>query len=114
MLKPFLLTLILTLQRKDLKVLYVMKLCPFVLVSLIHYKVFNNSSHYMNVFLFTEIVCASMLKCQRLLDSPTDIKDDEALKRLHYINAFGLEKFCATMYRMPKVVEEHPNVRKTI
>ncbi|KAL0868459.1 hypothetical protein ABMA27_007948 [Loxostege sticticalis] len=60
---------------------------------------------------FKEIVCASLLKCQRLLDSPTDIKDDEALKRLHYINAFGLEKFCATMYTMPKVVEEHPNIK---
>lgn len=36
--------------------------------------------------------------------------ENEALSKLHYVNAFGLEKFCAFMYRLPKFIEAHPNV----
>lgn len=59
---------------------------------------------------FSEILCASLSKCQRLLDIPLNISEENALQRLHYIDAFGLKKFSAVMYKMPAIIEEHPEV----
>ncbi|XP_028169570.1 DNA repair protein RAD51 homolog 3-like isoform X1 [Ostrinia furnacalis] len=59
---------------------------------------------------FKEIVSASQTKCQQLLETPI-VSNKDPLHRLHYINAFGLEKFCATMYRMPSVIEDHPQIK---
>ncbi|CAD0204848.1 unnamed protein product [Chrysodeixis includens] len=60
---------------------------------------------------FREILSASLLRCQSILEGPLQVTEDQALDKLHYVNAFGLEKFCAFMYTLPKFVEAHPNVR---
>ena len=61
-------------------------------------------------YFVSEILSASLLRCQSILDEPLRITEDEALSKLHYVNAFGLEKFCAFMYQLPKFIGEHPNV----
>ncbi|CAB3233395.1 unnamed protein product [Arctia plantaginis] len=58
-----------------------------------------------------EILSASFLRCQKVLDEPLQISEDEALKRLHYVNAFGLESYCSLMHTLPKFIAEHPNVK---
>ncbi|KAJ8711781.1 hypothetical protein PYW08_008735 [Mythimna loreyi] len=60
---------------------------------------------------FREILSASLLKCQSVLGEPLQITEEDALNKLHYVNAFGLEKFCAFMYRLSKFITEHPNVK---
>ncbi|XP_013186253.1 DNA repair protein RAD51 homolog 3 [Amyelois transitella] len=60
---------------------------------------------------YKEILKASVIKCQRLLEDSARLSEQEALKKLHYVNAFGLEKFCSFMYRLPKFAEENPNMR---
>ncbi|XP_035453120.2 DNA repair protein RAD51 homolog 3 isoform X1 [Spodoptera frugiperda] len=60
---------------------------------------------------FREILSASLLRCQTILGEPLQMTENEALSKLHYVNAFGLEKFCAFMYRLPKFIEAHPNVK---
>ncbi|CAK1593947.1 unnamed protein product [Parnassius mnemosyne] len=59
---------------------------------------------------FKEILSACLLKCQKLLNLPINANNEEALKKLHYVNAFGLEKFCALMHQLPKLIEEN-NIR---
>ncbi|KAH9642715.1 hypothetical protein HF086_002985 [Spodoptera exigua] len=49
-------------------------------------------------------------RCQSILGEPLQLTEDEALSKLHYVNAFGLEKFCAFMYRLPNFLGAHPNV----
>lgn len=60
---------------------------------------------------FREILSASLLRCQKIMDVPIRCTEDDALKRLHYVNAFGLENYCSLMYRLPKFIAEHPNIR---
>ncbi|XP_072933348.1 DNA repair protein RAD51 homolog 3-like [Epargyreus clarus] len=60
---------------------------------------------------FKDILFASLSKCQRILDVSLQISVESALSRLHYVNAFGLEKFCAFMATLPSFVHENPNVR---
>lgn len=60
-----------------------------------------------------EILSASLLRCQSILDEPLQMTEEDALNRLHYVNAFGLDKFCAFMYRLPRFIGEHPNVRNS-
>ncbi|XP_059051939.1 DNA repair protein RAD51 homolog 3 isoform X2 [Achroia grisella] len=60
---------------------------------------------------FKDIVVASLLKCQSVLSFPTVINEEDALKKLHYVNAFGIEKFCAFIYGLRRFVEEHSNIR---
>lgn len=64
--------------------------------------------------LFSEILSASLLRCQSILEEPLQVTEDEALDKLNYVNAFGLEKFCAFMYMLPKFIAEHPNVRLSL
>lgn len=59
-----------------------------------------------------EILFASLNKCQSLLDTSIAVREEDALKKIHYVNAIGLEKFCATIQRLPKLIQEHPNVNK--
>ncbi|CAG9793288.1 unnamed protein product [Diatraea saccharalis] len=56
---------------------------------------------------FQEIVVASLTKCYRLLDYHTQVDEEAALEKLHYVNAFGLERYCALMLRLPDIVEQH-------
>ncbi|XP_030031448.1 DNA repair protein RAD51 homolog 3 isoform X1 [Manduca sexta] len=60
---------------------------------------------------FREILNATILRCQRLIETPLNYIEEDCLDKLHYINAFGLEKFCAFMYRMSTFIEEHPKVK---
>ncbi|XP_047034308.1 DNA repair protein RAD51 homolog 3 isoform X1 [Helicoverpa zea] len=60
---------------------------------------------------FREILSATLLKCQSILGKPLQMTEDEALRKLHYVDAFGLEKFCTFMYRLPKFIAEHPKVK---
>ncbi|XP_075984908.1 RAD51 DNA repair protein spindle D isoform X2 [Anticarsia gemmatalis] len=60
---------------------------------------------------FREILSASIRRCQKLLDVPLEITEDDALKKLHYVNAFGLENYCALMYQLPSFIANHPNIR---
>ncbi|PZC76943.1 hypothetical protein B5X24_HaOG203987 [Helicoverpa armigera] len=60
---------------------------------------------------FREILSATLLKCQSILGKPLQMTEDEALRKLHYVDAFGLEKFCAFMYRLPRFIAEHPKVK---
>ncbi|XP_053615614.1 DNA repair protein RAD51 homolog 3 [Plodia interpunctella] len=60
---------------------------------------------------YKEILKASIAKCQRLLDDPTILNEEDALKRLHYVNAFGLEQFCTFMHCLPKLIIEYPNIK---
>lgn len=62
------------------------------------------------LLIFLEILFASLSKCQRLLDTSISISEEEALKKLHYVNAFGLEKFCAFLYQLPNFLQSRPNV----
>ncbi|RVE44402.1 hypothetical protein evm_010932 [Chilo suppressalis] len=55
---------------------------------------------------FRDILIGSLEKCNRLLDSPTEINEEAALNKLHYVNAFGLEKYCAFMLRLPNLIEK--------
>lgn len=68
---------------------------------------------YFLLFL-SEILFASLNKCQSLLETSIAVPEEDALKKFHYINAFGLEKFCASIQQLPKLIQEHPNVSKFI
>lgn len=59
---------------------------------------------------FSEILSATLTKCHKLLEE-FNVSEDEALKNVHYVSAFGLEKFCAFMYQLPKFLAEENNVR---
>lgn len=61
-------------------------------------------------FFFSEILSASLKRYQKLLQTPQGFREDDALKKLHYVNAFGLNKFCAFMLRLPTFIAEHPGV----
>ncbi|XP_013147584.1 PREDICTED: DNA repair protein RAD51 homolog 3-like isoform X3 [Papilio polytes] len=58
---------------------------------------------------FTEILSATLTKCHKLLEE-CNMSEEEALKNVHYVGAFGLEKFCAFMYQLPKFLAEENNV----
>ncbi|XP_049884827.1 DNA repair protein RAD51 homolog 3-like isoform X2 [Pectinophora gossypiella] len=58
---------------------------------------------------FREILRASISRCQQLLDIPFKTREEDALKKLHYVNALGIEKFCAFILRLPKIIEEKSN-----
>ncbi|XP_049884826.1 DNA repair protein RAD51 homolog 3-like isoform X1 [Pectinophora gossypiella] len=60
---------------------------------------------------FREILRASISRCQQLLDIPFKTREEDALKKLHYVNALGIEKFCAFILRLPKIIEEKSNVK---
>ncbi|XP_013165843.1 PREDICTED: DNA repair protein RAD51 homolog 3 [Papilio xuthus] len=60
---------------------------------------------------FREILSATLSKCEMLLDGQFNVSEEEALKNLHYVGAFGLEKFCAFMYQLPKFLTEESNIR---
>lgn len=60
---------------------------------------------------FREILSESLMTCQNILDKPLQITEDEALKKLHYVNAFGLEKYCALMHRLPEFISDNPNIK---
>ncbi|XP_049884828.1 DNA repair protein RAD51 homolog 3-like isoform X3 [Pectinophora gossypiella] len=62
---------------------------------------------------FREILRASISRCQQLLDIPFKTREEDALKKLHYVNALGIEKFCAFILRLPKIIEEKSNVLLT-
>ncbi|CAK1545557.1 unnamed protein product [Leptosia nina] len=59
---------------------------------------------------FKEILSASLERCRKML---SDRKYDEnaALKRLHYVKALGLERFCSLIHMLPDIISERPNVR---
>ncbi|KAI5633380.1 hypothetical protein NE865_13885 [Phthorimaea operculella] len=59
---------------------------------------------------FREILSASLERCRQLLDIPFTIREEEALKKMHYVNAFGLDKFCALLHSLPRFIEEHSNI----
>ncbi|XP_013147583.1 PREDICTED: DNA repair protein RAD51 homolog 3-like isoform X2 [Papilio polytes] len=62
---------------------------------------------------FTEILSATLTKCHKLLEE-CNMSEEEALKNVHYVGAFGLEKFCAFMYQLPKFLAEENNIRLII
>jgi hypothetical protein len=59
----------------------------------------------------SDVVIASIKKCHTLLGISTKINEVDVLKRLHYVNALGLETFCAFMHKLPNFIEQQPNVR---
>ncbi|XP_045504354.1 DNA repair protein RAD51 homolog 3-like isoform X1 [Colias croceus] len=59
---------------------------------------------------FKEILHASREKCKSILNVEHSNRE-EALKKLHYVNAFGLEKFCSFIYSLSQVIAERPCVR---
>lgn len=63
---------------------------------------------------FLEILYASLEKCQRILGTPISMYGEETLKKLHYVKAIGLEKFCSFMYQLENIIFEKPNVIKQI
>ncbi|CAF4880054.1 unnamed protein product [Pieris macdunnoughi] len=63
---------------------------------------------------FKEILSASMEKCGNILNTAKSNCESDHLKRLHYVNAFGLEKFCSLIFTLPQLVTERPNVRLII
>ncbi|CAH2054405.1 unnamed protein product, partial [Iphiclides podalirius] len=60
---------------------------------------------------FQEILSACSTKCQKLLCKANNKNEEQSLKQLHYVNAFGLEKFCAFMHQLPKFIAEHNSIR---
>lgn len=60
---------------------------------------------------FKEILYASLEKCQRILGTPISIYEEEVLKKLHYVKAIGLEKFCSFMYQLENLIFEKPNIK---
>lgn len=42
------------------------------------------------------------------------LSETQALKKLHYVKAFGLEKYCAFMNRLPEFVAGNPKVNTII
>ncbi|KAJ2954761.1 hypothetical protein O0L34_g3064 [Tuta absoluta] len=60
---------------------------------------------------FREILSASLERCRQLLDIEFTIREEESLKKIHYVNAFGLDKFCALLHSLPRFIEEHSNVK---
>ncbi|KAM3961141.1 DNA repair protein RAD51 homolog 3 [Aphomia sociella] len=60
---------------------------------------------------FKDIVTACLKKCQMLLDNSIEINEEDTMKKLHYVNAFGIEMFCSFMYTLRRFIEEHPNIR---
>ncbi|KAJ0172193.1 hypothetical protein K1T71_012166 [Dendrolimus kikuchii] len=87
---------------------------PKVLGGLNAEALFIDTNTNFTVSRFIEILNASLTKCQMLLDTPIDIGKDSSLEKLHYVKTIGLEKFCAFLYRLPKFMEEHPNVKLII
>ncbi|XP_026332050.1 DNA repair protein RAD51 homolog 3 [Hyposmocoma kahamanoa] len=60
---------------------------------------------------FKEILFASLDRCRKLLSMPLDFRENDALKKLHYVNAFGLTKFCAFLHRLPRFIVQHPRIK---
>ncbi|XP_068619754.1 DNA repair protein RAD51 homolog 3 [Battus philenor] len=60
---------------------------------------------------FEEILQATLAKCYKLLNNSLNINQEEALKKLHYVNAFGFEKFCAFMHQLPQLFTDGTNIR---
>ncbi|XP_041983055.1 DNA repair protein RAD51 homolog 3-like isoform X2 [Aricia agestis] len=60
---------------------------------------------------FKEILDGSLTRCQGLLKSKQVINEDQAIRRLHHVNAFGIEKFCAFLHNIPNFLISRPNVR---
>ncbi|KAL4716241.1 hypothetical protein ACJJTC_004735 [Scirpophaga incertulas] len=60
---------------------------------------------------FKETVVGSLNRCHKLLENPAEVDELAALRRLHYVNAFGLEKFCAFMYQLPNVINKHDKIK---
>ncbi|XP_047537326.1 DNA repair protein RAD51 homolog 3 [Vanessa atalanta] len=60
---------------------------------------------------FKEILFSSLAKCQRIMDSSIPIREEDALKKFHYVKAIGLEKFCAFLYQLPNFIRNKPNVK---
>ncbi|XP_031770587.2 uncharacterized protein LOC113520380 isoform X2 [Galleria mellonella] len=70
----------------------------------------DTNTHF-TPYRFKDIVTASLKKCQMVLNCPIVTSEEDVLKRLHYVNAFGIEKFCAFMHTLSRFVDEHPNIR---
>ncbi|XP_045779349.1 DNA repair protein RAD51 homolog 3-like isoform X2 [Maniola jurtina] len=83
---------------------------PKVLGGLCSEALYIDTNTNFTICRFREILFASLAKCQRLLETSISINEEEALKKLHYVNAFGLEKFCAFLYQLPNFMKSRPNV----
>lgn len=65
---------------------------------------------YNILFTFLEILFSSIGKCQAIMGSSILIKEEDALKKFHYVKAFGLEKFCSFLYQLPNFLTDKPHV----
>ncbi|XP_069361859.1 DNA repair protein RAD51 homolog 3 isoform X2 [Maniola hyperantus] len=83
---------------------------PKVLGGLYSEALYIDTNTNFTICRFKEILFASLAKCQRLLETSISINEEEALKKLHCVNAFGLEKFCAFLYQLPNFIKSRPNV----
>ncbi|XP_045779348.1 DNA repair protein RAD51 homolog 3-like isoform X1 [Maniola jurtina] len=84
---------------------------PKVLGGLCSEALYIDTNTNFTICRFREILFASLAKCQRLLETSISINEEEALKKLHYVNAFGLEKFCAFLYQLPNFMKSRPNIK---
>ncbi|XP_073959478.1 DNA repair protein RAD51 homolog 3-like isoform X2 [Choristoneura fumiferana] len=84
---------------------------PKILGGLSAEALFVDTNTNFNIHRFKEILFASLSKCQSLLDTSIAVQEEDALKKIHYINAIGLEKFCASIKQLPKLIQEHPNIK---
>ncbi|CAH2095379.1 unnamed protein product [Euphydryas editha] len=63
---------------------------------------------------FKEILFSSLAKCQEIMGSSILIKEEDALKKFHYVKAFGLENFCAFLYQLPNFLSDKPHIKLII
>ncbi|KAG7309300.1 hypothetical protein JYU34_005242 [Plutella xylostella] len=63
---------------------------------------------------YQEILKSCLLKCQKLLDTSEVIDEEEALKRLHYVGAFGVVEFGALMHMLPTYLRDRPKIRLVV
>lgn len=84
---------------------------PKVLGGLSSEALYIDTNTNFSIYRFKEILFASLSKCQRLLHTSIAVQEEDALKKLHYIDAFGLEKFCTCIQNLPKFVHQHPNIK---
>ncbi|XP_023940225.1 DNA repair protein RAD51 homolog 3 isoform X2 [Bicyclus anynana] len=84
---------------------------PKVLGGLYSEALYVDTNTNFTISRFKEILFSSLSKCQQLMEASILINEEDALRKLHYVNAIGLEKFCAFMHQLPNLINTRPNIK---
>lgn len=87
---------------------------PTVLGGLSSEALYVDTNANFTVERFKEILFSSIAKCQAIMGSSILIKEEDALKKFHYVKAFGLENFCSFLYQLPNFLTDKPHIKLII